>query len=701
MLKPTSLALFATTPLLLAQDFLDPMLVTATRTGQAESTAPYTTSYIDEKFIGENTRRTLPEALQYTPGVLVQKTTHGHGSPFIRGLTGRQNLLLVDGVRVNNSTYRSGPIQYWNTLDVLAIDHIELIKSQGSVLYGSDAAGGTVNVFTKFSRFRGETAGQAYIGGSASYEYRTNGQGSHIGRVEAETGIGEKFGILLGISAKDFGAIEDDGVGRMDGTGYPEHNLDLRFDWAVTPESTITFGSFYLNQDEVSRWHRTPNSPGWTHNNHFAAAGTWTTNDYDQERSMTYLRYAGENPAANAPIKSWNATLSFQKTDDSEFQNRFPATPATDAKVLRQSEIGLKTSGIDIVLESPVGPGSLIYGVDYYHDEVDSGGYNSDLVGGPRVEALPIADDSEYDLLGLYAQYLWKPIERFELTAGARYTYAEATLGRLADGSSASENWDDTVGSLRGIYHLNSCWSLYGGASQAFRSPNLDDLSGNVTAKTATPALGNLDVEPEHYLTYELGTRHQTDSTSFNFAVFYTDVDDLIVPTPVTALPGAATIANNAGDGYIYGVELEGAWRFHPQWTLSGFAAWQDGRTESPDFVGGPESDKPNTRNLPLSGSVALRWTDASEKFWVEGRVLAATREDRITSADQALDAQRIPTNGTPGYLVTSLRAGWRVNANLDLIAGVENVTDEDYRIHGSGLNEAGVGGIFGVKVLW
>ena len=114
-----------------------------------------------------------------------------------------------------------------------------------------------------------------------------------------------------------------------------------------------------------------------------------------------------------------------------------------------------------------------------------------------------------------------------------------------------------------------------------------------------------------------------------------------------------------------------------------------------------PESDKPNTRNLPLSGSVAVRWTDASEKFWVEGRVLAATREDRITSADQALDAQRIPTNGTPGYLVTSLRAGWRVNANLDLIAGVENVTDEDYRIHGSGLNEAGVGGIFGVKVLW
>ena len=99
--------------------------------------------------------------------MLVQKTANGHGSPFIRGFTGRQNLLLVDGVRLNNSTFRSGPVQYWNTVDPLSIDHIELIKSQGSVLYGSDAVGGTLNAFTKSSDFRARTDGQAYVGGSA------------------------------------------------------------------------------------------------------------------------------------------------------------------------------------------------------------------------------------------------------------------------------------------------------------------------------------------------------------------------------------------------------------------------------------------------------------------------------------------------------------------------------------------------------
>ncbi len=700
MLKKTSILVISGISPLFAQDFLDPMFVTASRSEQPGTTAPYTTSYLDADFIADNTRRTLPDTLQYTPGVLVQKTTHGHGSPFIRGFTGRQNLLLVDGVRVNNSTFRGGPVQYWNTVDPLDIDHIELIKSQGSVLYGSDAVGGTLNTFTKSSRFRTETAGQAYLGGSAYYEYRSNGQDSHIGRLETETGIGGKFGVLLGLSAKDFGDIESDAIGRMKNTGYPEQDFDLRFDWAVSPESTITLAHYYVNQDGISRWHRTLDNPGWTDGDHVAAPGKWTANTYDQERSMTYLRYAGENPAANAFIKSWSATLSYQNSDESEFQNRLPDKPATDAGVLRQSAIGVETTGIDLVLESPVGPGTLVYGFDYYHDEVNTSGYNSNLLGGPRTEVLPMADDSDYDLFGAYAQYQWKPIDRFELTAGARYTYAEANLGRFSGGTDMSQDWDNVVGSLRGIYSLNTCWSIYGGLSQAFRAPNLDDLTGNLTAKSGSTALGSVDVDPEKFLTYEIGTRHHTETTSLNLAAFYTDVKELITASFTDSTLGT-TIATNAGEGYVYGVELEGAWRFHPQWTLSGFAAWSDGRTESPTYLGGPVEDKPNSRSLPLTGSVALRWDDASRKYWIEGRVLAANTEDRITQADQAADNQRIPTNGTPGYIVASLHAGWRVNDHLDLTCGIENLTDEDYRNHGSGQNEPGINGIIGVKAKW
>ncbi len=685
----------------MAQDFLEPLVVTASRTEESVKRAAYTMAFIDSDFICDNSRRTLPDALQYTPGVLVQKTANGHGSPFIRGFTGRQNLLLLDGVRMNNSTLRSGPVQYWNTVDPLSIDHMELIKSQGSVLYGSDAVGGTLNVFGKSSDFRGKTTDQPYFGGSAAYEFRANGQGSHIERLETEAGVGGKFGVWLGLSNKDFGDIEDSAVGRMKGTGYPEQDLDFRVDWAVTPDSTLTFATNYVNQDAISRWHRTLNNPGWQHDGHIAASGKWTANDFDQERSLSFLRYAGESPDANVAIKRWNATISFQKAADSETQDRTPAENS-----LRASNIDLETIGLDLTLESEIGAGTLVYGADYYHDDVESSGYKMKSNGSSYQEVLPVADDSQYDLFGVFAQYIFKPMDALEITAGTRYTYAEADLGRFynlagtALQPSQSQDWDSLVGSLRASYQLNSAWGIYGGISQAFRSPNLDDLTGNMTAKSGSNSLGSTEVNAEKFLTYEIGTRHTSQNTTLGLAVFYTDVKDSITAVPI--LPRSKdTINTNSSDGYIYGVELEGAWRFHPEWTLSGFSAWQDGRTEGPLYLGGPIVDKPMTRQLPLTGSVALRWTHPSNKYWIEGRLLAATTEDRITAADQAADNQRIPTGGTPGYVVASLHAGWKVNDHLDLNCGVENLTDEDYRNHGSGQNEPGLTGVMGIKVIW
>ncbi len=696
------LALLAAASPLSAQDFLDPLVITATRSGLGAEDVPYSLSLLDSDFIAENARRTLPDALQYTPGVLVQKTANGHGSPFIRGFTGRQNLLMVDGVRINNSTFRSGPVQYWNTIDPLSIDRMELVRSQGSVLYGSDAIGGTLNAFTKSSDFRSRPDGQAYQGGSAYYEYRSNGQGSHTGRLETEAGVGGKFGVWLGLSLKEFGDIEDSSVGLMRGTGYPEEDLDFRFDYAVTADSTLTLAHQYVNQDKVSRWHRTRNNPGWNHDGHIAAPGTWNANDYDQERSLTYLRYAGSDNRADAPIKNWSATLSYQDIDDSEFQDRIPAGGSS----IRRSHIDVRTLGFDLTLESEIGPGTLVYGFDHYHDDVDSSGSRNNPAGTNFQESLPVADDSTYDLFGAFAHYQWKATERLDLSGGVRYTYARAELGRFTDNTGTprndeSQSWDSVVGSVRGLYRIDDCWSLFGGISQAFRAPNLDDLSGNLTSLAGTTALGSADVNPEEFLTYELGLRRSSETFSLQTAIFYTDISDVITGVRVSPLPGAATVTTNGGDGYVYGIELEGAWRFHPQWTLTGFAAWQEGRNESPTFIGGPTVDEPMTRQLPLTGSLALRWTSESEKFWVEGRVLAAAKEDRITAADQAADNQRIPTNGTPGYIVTSLRAGWQATENLHLTAAIENITDEDHRNHGSGQNEPGLNAILGVKYIW
>jgi len=682
-----------------AQDALDPLVVTATRTDLALRDVPYTASVTGETEIRDEMFRSLPESLELTPGVLVQKTAYGHGSPFIRGFTGRQNLLLFDGVRLNNSIWRSGPVQYWNLVDVLSVERLELIKSQGSVLYGSDAIGGTLNVFGRGTGFRDEEAGTFFNHGAAYYEFRTNGQGSHIGRLESALGVGGKWGLRVGVSAKDFGDIRDSAVGLMRSTGYPEQDFDLRFDYALSAEDTLSFAHYRVNQDDIWRWHRTMYNPGWQHGGHVTTPGKYFSDIYDQERTLTYLRYSRVSDRENTWLRRATATVSWQTNNDSESQKR----KATDR---RYQIADVDTFGFALELESPIGPGSLVYGVDYYRDSVDSGGWRdrtgTGLLYDPSYR--PVADDSSYDLFGAYAQYQWDVTEDLRVDVGGRYTWAEASLGRNWDPTlgrdiKSSNSWDNAVFSGRAIYDIASCWGIYGGVSQAFRAPNLNDLSGNLTSRSGLDDLGSLDVDPEKTVTAELGARRTTENTYFNVAVYYTDITDIITRVPVAA--GSKTrITTNGQDGYVYGVEVEGSWRFHPQWTVSAFGSWMDGHTKTPAWLGGPILEEPPSRLNPLNGSVALRWHHPSVPLWIEGRLLAADTADRLSASDRR-DTQRIPSGGTPGYLVATLNAGWKPNDHLELTLGLQNLADVDYRLHGSGQNEPGFGAILAARAVW
>lgn len=674
-------------------DELPETVISASRTRELLQDSPYMVSLVGQDDLLENSIRTLPEALKNVPGVFIQKTTHGHGSPYIRGFTGRQNLLLVDGVRINNSTYRGGPTQYWNTVDSSAIDRLELVKSQGSVLYGSDAIGGTLNTVTKSSGFRDHGRGW-FNTNTAYYRFDTNSR-SHVGRLESAFGKGGEWGIMVGASMKDFNDIKDSAVGRMKNTGYDELDFDFRFDYALSATTTLTLAHHRIDQDDVWRWHSTLFNPGWTHGGHTATPGSFNARIYEQERTLSYLKLTGEE--GGSWLRRWSATLSYQTTQDSQFQDRSP----TD---MRTNRIDLQSWGLAVNLESDLGPGSLVYGFDLYHDRVDSAGTRTGR--DPRTQR-PVADDAGYDLLGIYAQYRWKPVpssERVELTLGARYTYADAHLGKIYDSASGTDissdmDWDNLTLSGRVLFRANDCWNLYAGVSQAFRAPNLNDLSGNTTSRSGLTSLGSLDVEPEKFITYELGTHYKSGGVALSAAVYYTEIDSVITGVPVTG--GSSTrVTTNGQDGHIYGVELEGSWQFAPQWTLGARGSWQDGQTETPLFIGGPVEEDYISRIAPLMGSVSLRWTHPGEHFWLEGRVTAAATADHLSNGDKG-DTQRIPTGGTPSYTVLSLYAGWQATDDLLLTLALENLTDEDYRVHGSGQNEQGFNAVFGARLVF
>ena len=132
------------------KDAANTTIVIGRRTEDEIFEVPSTVEALSEDYlVRRRAYRTLPEALAEVPGVLVQKTSRGQGSPYIRGFTGFRTLLLVDGIRLNHAAMRSGPNQYWGTVDPLALDRVEIFKGPASVLYGSDAIGGTVNAISR------------------------------------------------------------------------------------------------------------------------------------------------------------------------------------------------------------------------------------------------------------------------------------------------------------------------------------------------------------------------------------------------------------------------------------------------------------------------------------------------------------------------------------------------------------------------
>jgi hemoglobin/transferrin/lactoferrin receptor protein len=97
--------------------------------------------------------------------------------------------------------------------------------------------------------------------------------------------------------------------------------------------------------------------------------------------------------------------------------------------------------------------------------------------------------------------------------------------------------------------------------------------------------------------------------------------------------------------------------------------------------------EEPVSRLMPATFTGIAGWEQGA---WSLGAVFTmAAKADRLASQDR-VDTERIPPGGTPGYAVFGLQAGWRIRERFKLSAVIENLTNEDYRIHGSGLNEPG-----------
>lgn len=674
---------------------LGSIVVSAIRSDETAFRLPVTAQAVYSQSIQlHRPSRTLPEALRDIPAVSVQKTSYGHGSPYIRGFTGFHTLLLVDGIRLNNSVFREGPNQYAGTIDPLGVSRIEVVKGPGSSLYGSDAVGGTVNVVT--SKPLIHSRGNA-LHSETYYRYST-ADNSNVGRMEVSGSFGATLGISGSYFGKTFGDLRPGGGPVLPRTGYDESGMNLGLEYLAGDNMKIEAAHQRMDQHDVWRTHRTVYSVDWLNTTH----GNDRHLSTDQHRNLSYLRL--KSSLQRGPVRKINVQASYQSQDEDQYRIKQDMTG-------EKQGFAVRTIGLSVQAESQTRAGTLTYGLDFYRDKVDSykdryradGSFSiSDIQG-------PVADDSRYTQADLFVENKFSLHPRWVMIPAVRFTATNATVGQAANPSSTGDpvlsfarHWSRMTASLRTLLFLDhrERWNVFASVGGAFRSPNLSDLSRFDIARSGEQEVPAPDLHPETFVAYEAGVKHLASTIGAQVAVFFTSIDNLIVRTPRgdSVDYKIAVTKKNSGKGYIYGLEGAVQLAVGSQIMISASGAWLKGSVETYPTSSPILVKEPIDKLMPPSANLSVKWEPGQRKPWLELTVSGAKKQDDLSSADKR-DTQRIPPLGTPGYVIGTIRCGVQVTQNLAFSAALENITDRAYRIHGSGQNEAGRNAVFASKV--
>ena len=208
-------------------------------------------SILHSKALSLNSQRNTPELLNEAPGVFIQKTNHGGGSAFLRGLTGNQVLYLIDGIRINNAITRYGPNQYLNTIDRFSLERIEIVRGSGSVLFGSDAIGGVINMLS----INPDVNQQKALSGKISTRIGSNHlEESLNGRISYRN---KESWLTSGITTRSFGdLIGGKNTKLQHPSGYDEFCYDVKTNIQINKRHTIQGLLQYVHQKDVPVYHK-------------------------------------------------------------------------------------------------------------------------------------------------------------------------------------------------------------------------------------------------------------------------------------------------------------------------------------------------------------------------------------------------------------------------------------------------------------
>jgi hemoglobin/transferrin/lactoferrin receptor protein len=187
---------------------LDEVVISASRFEEKKKDIAVPVHVVTANEMAFRGNSSMADVIQNTGEAFVQKSQQGGGSPVIRGFETNKLLLVVDGIRMNNAIYRGGHLQNIITVDNAMLEKTEIVYGPGSVMYGSDALGGVIHMYTR-NPILNDTNGLHFNG--QAYTRYASANSENTLHIHLNAG-GKKIASLTSFTHSSFGDLRQGNV---------------------------------------------------------------------------------------------------------------------------------------------------------------------------------------------------------------------------------------------------------------------------------------------------------------------------------------------------------------------------------------------------------------------------------------------------------------------------------------------------------
>lgn len=698
----------------LRQD-LKEVVVTAAKRPQNQEDVPYLVSVLDNKEISRINQVTTARLLANSGKAYVQTSQMGGGSPTLRGFEANRVLYVVDGIKLNNAIYRAGHLQDIITVDVNQLDKMEVLYGPSSLLYGSDAVGGVIQMITKSPSLRTDDAMHAFsgeIGGRYSSAY-----GEKNGRINLQYS-GKKFANLTAFTYSDFGDLisgksknffdstlwlrpqyvavingKDSIVNNSDpykavSSGYSQYDILNKSIIQLSDEVRLNLNVQYSRSSNIPRYDRLTQIK-----NGKLRYAEW---NYGPQIRLLVTPTLVYSPANNKLFDNLNIQPYFQKSKQERINRALNST-----KRLTQTE-DVTIAGLNVDINKEYAGGLTHYaGVEYILNDVKSTAVAlniSNNTTSPEGTRYPPGTNTMQDV-GIYSKWTYK-LNRMTLDGGLRYQHRSLS-SNVGDDTfypvyipDFSQSNGTLSGNLGISYAVTPHNHLKAALSRGYRAANLDDLGKIFDSSPGKVIVPTGNVKPETANSAEISWVHRGPKFQFYITPFFTFLKDAIVTTPGTYngkdsiiyqdVLSRVELITNAAEAKVYGVQAGFDLAITSNWALNYNMTYTKGRyTPIAD-----NKEVPMDHIPPIFGKLGIAYENqnlfAGFDVVFNGKKkledYSPTGEDNLSSATP---------NGMPAWIIGNLYAGYNWKS-LGISVGVDNILDTHYRTFASGINAPG-----------